>query len=120
MISIYREQYINKMTPDLRRWGVIYHWEENINRQIIDYGLAFDRLICVRKMSNGLVFIGYFTVKASGESSIKFAHIYVEFNKKGKLKTANITFWQVEDNHILQNIPVDSLIYDKRSVFDWI
>jgi hypothetical protein len=108
------------MSPDLRKWGVIYHWEENINRQLIDYGLAFDKLICIRKMSNGLMFIGYFTVKAKGESSIKFANIYVEFNKKGKIVATRITLWQLMNNYILQNIPDDSLIYDKRDKFDWI
>lgn len=111
------------MTPDLRKWGVIYHWEKNINRQLLYYGLQFDKLICIRKMSNGLTFIGYFTVKILEESLIKtaiFAHIYVEFTKTGKLKTAKTTLRTLNHNYILKDIPAEDLIYDKRDQFDWI
>jgi hypothetical protein len=108
------------MERKLSKWGALYFWEPILNKNMLQYDLEFDKLICV-KMANPTSYIGYYTVKhLSNNKNIKFCQFNLIFDNKGRIKSSYLLTWRECDKGIIILGKGQKFIFDKREDFDWL
>lgn len=109
------------MERKLSKWGVLYFWEPIINKNMLEYDLEFDKLICVKRAST-LAYIGYYTVKhlTNKNKHLKFCQFNATFDHKARIKTNCLMTWRECDKGIIFLGKGQTFIYDKREEFEWL
>ena len=107
------------MERKLSKWGVLYFWEPVLNKNMLEFDMEFDKLICVKRVSP-LAYIGYYTVKhLSNNKNIKFCQFNVIFDHKGRIKSTYLLTWRECDKGIIFLGKGQDFIFDNRHEFDW-
>lgn len=109
------------MERKLSKWGVLYFWEPILNKNMLEYDLEFDKLICVKR-ATPLAYIGYYTVKhlSNKNKNLKFCQLIVDFDHKGRIKRRYLLTWRECDKGIIRLCKGQDFIFDKREEFDWL
>ena len=103
------------------KWCALYLWEPVVNACMLEYDLAFDKLICIRKV-NPFTYIAYYTVKhlSNKNKHLKFCQLNVDFDRTGRIKRRYLMTWRECDKGIIVLGKGEEFIFDKREEFDWL
>jgi hypothetical protein len=108
------------MVRILSKYAALYIWEPTINKSLKGENVYLSKVICIKRIK-GYEFIAYFEVEPlSGTTKERFGQLNVSFDKHGGIIRNSLILWGSCGRSIIKSIKNETLIFDKRSEFDWI